>query len=95
LEDNESESLKYNISISGNADTATNAVNAQKVYINNSAGNGEFPLIFTNIARCGSKDYDTLYVDTQNDLKYNPSTNTLTATKFNGVATKTQFFDQS
>lgn len=68
-----------------------NASTSSKVYINNSSGNGGFPLIFTNTARCGTPGYDALYTNTENNLNYNPSTNTLTtgSIKVTGAASST------
>lgn len=58
--------------------TATNATN---VNIATSSVNDNFPLLFTTNVTAGNK---RVYTDSANELKYNPSTNTLTTSKFVG-----------
>ena len=58
--------------------TATNATN---VNIATSSSNSDYPLLFTSNVTAGNK---RIYTDSANELKYNPSTNTLTTTKFKG-----------
>ena len=88
FKNNEVTATKFVGALNGNADTATNA---NKVKINNSIGNGGFPLIFTNTARCGNPAYDALYTNATNNLNYNPSTNTLVTGSINitGTASST------
>lgn len=57
------------------SDITGNAGSATKVYINNSSGNGIYPVIFTNTASCGTPRNDSLYVDSASGVGYNPSTN--------------------
>ena len=73
----------WNINITGSSpasDNSTNSVNAQNVYVERDDGsNANRYLTFVDNTTAGNK---RLNMDT--GLKYNPSTNTLTATTFTG-----------
>jgi hypothetical protein len=59
------------------AGTATNSINTTNVDIATSSVNDNFPLLFTTNVTAGNK---RIYTDTENELKYNPSTGALSST---------------
>lgn len=64
---------------------------AGAIYLSNSNGGGNFPLIFTNTAVAGTPQYNNLYTASTNTLYYNPLNTLLTVPKISLAATSGQW----
>jgi len=73
----------------GNADTATNAANADRsdtVTVTATGTSADYNVVFTNTSDTTSTT-GNIYKDSGGGFHYNPSNNTLSVTNFNGTAT--------
>jgi len=73
----------------GNADTATNAANADRsdtVTVTATGTSADYNVVFTNTSDTTSPN-GNIYKDAGGGFHYNPSNNTLSVTNFNGTAT--------
>lgn len=64
---------------------------SSQIYINNSDASSIFPLVFTNIDTRNGVGYNALYVNKTSGIGFNPYTNSIHATKFEGTATRANY----
>lgn len=69
-------------SLSGNASSSTTAATASKIYTSQKADNVNYQIPFVASVTAGNSD---LYTDSAANFTYNPSTNAVSASSFNGI----------
>lgn len=68
---------------------ATSATNAERIKINRSASEGNFPILLTNSGDGTTVKQDSIYASNNNTVTLNPAAGSIKANKFEGVSTST------